>query len=448
MKKICALVLSVLMAATLFFGCGAPASAATSAAASGTASAADPTASSEPVTVQVLCGFASEDPHGQYVYQYAEEFTKAHPNITVEVQAISTNDIYTKLAAMATTPQDIPTLFYTSGDSAAMLYDLGLLEDLNHWMDESVRGSFANGAYEATLIDDKMTFYPVDVQPQAVIYRQDRFEEAGLSEPTTWDEFTAAAKALTADSNKDGQVDQWGFSMVGSNNSSGQSRFMSYLWSNGFELVYDDSGEWKTDITTDADFVKAFSRWTQMNTDGVVPTGITEVDYATSANYFAMGYTSIFLTGSNALGVAYANNPELEGKLASFPMPGDAPGTMLNAEGYAMSVHATDAQKAAAAEFLEFFTSHDSDMKFWSASGKIPATKEGQAVEYLTGTDYAGYLKQIEQGCRPLSSFPGLNGLKSALGNAYASVFSNEKTNEQAVEELVKAVEELLRDYN
>ena len=42
------------------------------------------------------------------------------------------------------------------------------------------------------------------------------------------------------------------------------------------------------------------------NVEGVVPTGITEVDYPTAANYFAMGYTSMFLTGPNALGDAYA----------------------------------------------------------------------------------------------------------------------------------------------
>ena len=52
----------------------------------------------------VLCGYAGEDPHGKYVYSYADEFMKEHPNIKVEIQAISTNDIYTKLSAMATTP--------------------------------------------------------------------------------------------------------------------------------------------------------------------------------------------------------------------------------------------------------------------------------------------------------------------------------------------------------
>lgn len=459
-KRILALLLTGILATTIFAGCNSSEPAASPAEDAGSSDAAAPAddtapaddsapaASGDEVTVTVLCGYASEDPHGQYIYQYAEEFGKANPGIKVEIQAISTNDIYTKLAAMATTPGDIPTLFFTSADQVATLYDLGLTEDLNSQLSQEVRDGFANGAYEACVLDGQMTFYPIAVQPLAIIYRKDRFEEASLSVPTTWDEFVAASKALTADTDGDGENDQWGFSMVGSNNSSGQSRFMSYLWSNGFELVYDEGGEWKTDITADAAFVDVFSKWTNMNTEGVVPTGITEVDYATSANYFAMGYTNIFLTGSNALGVAYASNPDLTGKLASFPMPGDAPGTMLNVEGYAMSKHASDEQKAAAAQFLTFFTSHDAEMKFWNASGKIPSTLEGQKVEYLAGEDYAGYLQQIEKGCRPTMAFPGIAGLKSALGDAYAAVFSGEKDNQQACEDLVKAVNELLEDYN
>lgn len=185
-----------------------------------------------------------------------------------------------------------------------------------------------------------------------------------------------------------------------------------------------------------------------MNADRIVPTGITEVDYPTSANYFAMGYTSMFLTGPNALGVTYASNPDLKGKLASFKLPGEFPGSMLGVEGYSISSYASDAEKQAAIDFLTFFTSHDNDMKFWQSSGKIPTTLEGQQVDYLAGEDYAGFLQQIEDGCRPTMTFAGVSGLKSVLGNAYASVFSEEKTNQEAVDSLIKAVDELLEDYN
>lgn len=405
-------------------------------------------AEGDQVTVTVMCGYASEDPHGQYVYQYADAFMEANPNINVEIQAISTNDIYTKLASMATSPDDLPTLFWSSGDMVPGQLDIGIVEDLNNYLDDDTKAGFAEGVLEGATFGDQLAFYPIDVQPSAVIYRKDRFEEAGLEVPTTWDEFLEAARALTVDSDGDGEVDQWGFSMVGSNNSSGQSRFMSYLWSQGNDIIREEDGEWVADVDNE-DFTADFKFWTDLYTEeGVVPTSITEVDYATAANYFAMGYTSMILSGSNAMGVAYASNPDLNGKLGSFVIPGEAPGTMLNAEGYALCNAASEEEKAAAVEFLKFFSTNDSELSFWQTSGKIPATIEGQSAEYISGDDYKGYLDTIAAGTVPTMNFAGINGVKTALGDAYSGVFAGEATAEEAVADLAEEMEMLLEDYN
>ena len=121
---------------------------------------------------------------------------------------------------------------------------------------------------------------------------------------------------------------------------------------------------------------------------------------------------------------------------------------MLNAEGYALCSKATESEKAAAVDYLKFFTSNDSDLMFWQSSGKIPATIEGQKAEYITGDDYAGYLDTIASGCIPTVNFAGLSGLKTILGDGYSSVFSGEKTNEQAVENMKTELDTLLDDYN
>ena len=446
-KKILAAALATIFTVASLTGCGASADENTTAIGASSEAATAATTDTDSigdVKLTVLCGYAGEDPHGQYVYSYAEEYMKEHPNVKIEIQAISTNDIYTKLSAMATTPDDLPQIFFTSADAVATLHDLGLTRDLTGLISDDLAGEFANGVLDSCKLDDEIVYFPVALQPQAIIYRKDRFEEAGLTIPTTWDEFIDCAKALTKDSDGDGEVDQWGFGMVGSNNSSGQSRFMSYLWSNGVDCVTGEDGDFSTDLKADnKTFTDAFAKWTQMNNDGIVPIGITEVDYPTAANYFAM-----FMTGSNALGVAYANNPDLKGKLGSFKLPGDYPGTMLGTEGYAVSAYATDEEAAAAIDYLRFFVEHDDQMMFWQSSGKIPATVEGQKADYITGDDYAGYLQQIADGCRPTVSFAGISGLKSALGDAYAAVFSKEKTNDQAVADLEKAVAELMEDYN
>ena len=400
------------------------------------------------ISIIMMDSYAAEDPHGQYVYEYAEKFMEEHPNVTIEIQAVASNDIYTRLAAMATSPDELPTMFFTSADQIPTLYDLGLTEDLNNYMTDEDKALWTDGVIESGTINGDLTYIPVSLQPTDIIYRIDRFEEAGLEIPTTWDEFIECAKALTKDTDGDGVIDQWGFGMVGSNDSSGQSRFMSYLWSNGYECAYEEDGEWKTDIAATPEFIDVFSKWTSMNADGLVPIGITEVNYSTAANYFAMGYTSMFLTGPNALGVAYSSNPDLRGKLGSFKIPGEYSGTMLGAEGYAISSYASDAEKQAAYEFIKFFATADTEYKFWQSSGKIPAVKAGQSVEFITGEDYEGFLQQIADGCRPTLTFPGIAGLKGALGDAYSAVFSGEMTNEQAVDSLVADLAELMEDYN
>lgn len=400
------------------------------------------------VKVSVWCAYAGEDPYGKYSYQYAEAFMAANPNITVEVTTVSSNDIYTKLAAMATNPQDIPTLFYTSVDQAPSLVDIGLVEDVSKYLSAEELAGFGTGVVDACYMQDIMAFYPIDLQPLAVLYRIDRFADAGLTPPTTWEEFLATSIALTKDNDGNGVNDEWGFSMVGSNNSSGQSRFMSYLWSNGLQIVYKEDGEWKTDMDSE-EFLKAFAFWTDMNNvHNVVPVGITEITYPTAANYFAMGHTSMMVSGGNAMGVTYSAAPELKGKVGTFPMPGEFPGSMMNTEGYALSSNATEEEKAAAIAYAKFYASNDADMRFWQESGKLPATAEGLASEYLQGFDYAGFLQTIANGCRPVSDFPGTGALKALLGDAYSAVFSGEKTNEQAVETLISEMEELLEDFN
>ncbi len=459
-KKIPAIMFSVALMAQALTGCGGAADE-TTPAPTDTAPAKAESAQEEKsapesagssagdVSLTVLCGYAGEDPHGKYVYQYADAYMEEHPNVKIEVQAISTNDIYTKLSAMATTPDDLPEVFFTSADAVATLHDLGLTQDLSGLLPDELKAEFANGVIDSCMLGDEISYFPIALQPQAIIYRKDRFDEAGLSIPKTWDEFAECAKALTKDTDGDGQNDEWGFGMVGSNNSSGQSRFMSYLWANGIDCVKEDGGQWVSDLTADNETLKtAFARWTDMNAEGIVPIGITEVDYPTAANYFAMGYTNMFMTGSNALGVAYSNNPDLKGKLGSFKLPGDYPGTMLGTEGYAVSSYADDGEKAAAVDFLRFFVENDKDMGFWQSSGKIPATTEGQKAEYITGDDYAGYLAQIADGCRPTVAFAGVSGLKSALGDAYASVFSGEQSNDAAIQKLESVVSELMEDYN
>ena len=392
----------------------------------------------EPVTVTVMSAFAPENPHGPVELAYAKAYADANSHITMDVQAIASGDIYTKIVTLASS-NDMPTLFYGNGTIIATYDDMDIMQDITPYLSPGFVDGFVSGVMEQGTVSGKLALFACSLQPLAMLYRIDRFEEKGLSIPTTWDEFLECAIALT-----DPDEEQWGFSMVGIN-PGGVGRFKSYLWSNGLELIYHDGNAWVTDVGT-PEFMKAFSFWTDLNNVyHVVPDGITDVAYVTAANYFAMEYTSMILSGGNALGLVYDQNPALKGKVGTFVIPGGHPGTTLTAEGYILSKDISDAEAKAAVGYLEWFVTNDKTMEFWRLSGKLPSTTVGLEADYLKEPDFAGFFDALKS-LRSIDRFVAMPAFDSRLGDAYSQVFSNEMTNEQAVAALIIQVNEILEE--
>lgn len=93
---------------------------------------------------------------------------------------------------------------------------------------------------------------PWIAQPVVVYYNRGLFDAAGLDYPQddwTWDDFTETARALTLDTDSDGNVDQWGFT----NNSWPPPTI--FIWQAGGELI---SPDFTTAPIDSPEFVRGF----------------------------------------------------------------------------------------------------------------------------------------------------------------------------------------------
>jgi multiple sugar transport system substrate-binding protein len=93
---------------------------------------------------------------------------------------------------------------------------------------------------------------PWIAQPVVVYYNRALFEAAGVEEPQegwTWDDFVEKAKALTIDTDGDGNVDQWGFT-----NNSWPPPYI-FIWQAGGELISED---FTTSPIDTPEFVRGF----------------------------------------------------------------------------------------------------------------------------------------------------------------------------------------------
>jgi multiple sugar transport system substrate-binding protein len=93
-----------------------------------------------------------------------------------------------------------PDLFIISPGDFLRYYNGGVLLDLTPHMEQAARDDFLPSVIANRMVDGKIYGLPYEVEPMAMYYSVDAFNEVGLTEkdiPKTWDDLLATAKKLT-----------------------------------------------------------------------------------------------------------------------------------------------------------------------------------------------------------------------------------------------------------
>jgi ABC-type glycerol-3-phosphate transport system substrate-binding protein len=165
----------------------------------------------------------------------ATAYAKDHPDTKVTVRAVPFGDLLTTLRASGGGAGGATI----AGIYNAWLPDLAkdkLLAPIPDEMATEVKADWPAGIVGASSTGGVLYGFPNEIDLYALNYNTKLFEAAGIKEPPkTWDEFTAAAKALT-----DKSKGQQGFGMINSWTAGVIHPFASLLASNGGELVGPD----------------------------------------------------------------------------------------------------------------------------------------------------------------------------------------------------------------
>ena len=93
-----------------------------------------------------------------------------------------------------------PDLFIISPGDFLRYYNGGVLLDLTPFMEQAAQDDFFPGVIRSRMVNGKIYGLPYEVEPMAMYYSVDAFNEVGLTEkdiPTTWEELLSVAKKLT-----------------------------------------------------------------------------------------------------------------------------------------------------------------------------------------------------------------------------------------------------------
>jgi len=243
--------------------------------------------------------------------QFIDTFEAANPGITVKFEtyeATNYNTILSTALAGGTGPDLMMVRAYGGMEA---LSSAGYLAALSADSVPALAG-FAPAAVAAETQRSDQTIYavPFASQTQFVIYNKAIFDEHGLEEPQTWDEFVALSQML-----KDmGVIPFANGTATAWQNETIVGALVSSIMGKGF---YDDLIAEKTDFN-DPRYIEALTKLKELS--AFFPDGFIGLDYASAQQLFTSGMAAMFAGGSYEIANFRKMNPDIE--LGVFAAPG------------------------------------------------------------------------------------------------------------------------------
>ncbi|HEX6785796.1 MAG TPA: extracellular solute-binding protein [Acidimicrobiales bacterium] len=322
-----------------------------------------------------------EDTKQELVDYAIAEFKKQHPEADVKFERQQWTGIVEKLTT-ALSSSDSPDVVELGNTQAQAFEAAGALADLSAQKAELGGDDLLQSLVEAGTYDGKFYGVPYYAGARIVVYRTDLFEKAGLSVPTTLDEFIAAGVKLKQDN-------------AATPNFSGiyfPGKYwyaaLPFIWQEGGDIAVQEDGTWKGTLASPAsvkglDMVKKIMD----EASGAPKDGDESKDYVAFCN----GEVGMLMGPGWKLGQILNEKdgcPAMADKVGAFALPGTAAGTTAPAflGGSNLAISAKSEHQDLALDLLKIMSGKGYQTQFAQA-GTIPALKS--LLGQVSGDDAA-----------------------------------------------------------
>lgn len=366
----------------------------------------------------------------------------------VNFELYAPSDAYSQKVRAAAHGDNLPDIFGVLGEKRdfASFIKAGHILNLLPYMDEKQglwRNQFFNKALAVNEFIEGNSYgvtagiygVPIDIMAIEMVYNKDLFKELGLNSeqpPLTFEDFLEIGKKIKA-KNIQGLVSGWG------------EVWMIDCLANDY--AFNIMGKDKVLATiqgkipyTDADWIKVFSLFKQMQDSGILADGVVTMINKTAEQLFATGKAVFAFNGSWCVNVYKGMNPNLNYAVMLPPKASnDYPMSIWGGAGSSFMVCAHSKNKQGTVDFLKWLTDKDQQAYLAEATSNLPANKECLSEIPAILTQFAD---DIELATHPnvwgISEFPAVI---EAFDKGIQTIILGEKTPEQVAQEVQKIKE-------
>lgn len=323
-----------------------------------------PGSSGARIELEFWNGFTGPD--GRVMLELVRQFNEANPDVHVSMQRIAWATYYNKVMVSALGGRG-PQVFVMQSWAMPRMERAGFVDSIDDRFDDAFFADFDPRLMERVKFGDRRLGVPLDVWPQGLYCNGDLMKSVGLVNadgsargPANLDEFLSACRALKKDTDNNGTIDQWGFSLSN----------WGYLF---FSLVpqfegtfFDASGNIKLDTPGNVAALQFMVDLLQKHQ--LIPS--PEAGVAGWVGFrqqkVAMVVEGVYMIGDlkRLTGHPYFGAP--------MPQVGPKPGTWIDSHVLCIRNDIPPEERDAAARFIRFISDHS---LAWADAGQVPARK-------------------------------------------------------------------------
>ncbi|HEX5090774.1 MAG TPA: extracellular solute-binding protein, partial [Nocardioides sp.] len=161
------------------------------------------------------------------------------PGSTLTIEEQQWEGLVERLTTSLSSESETPDVVEIGNTQAPTFTSAGAFSDLTDELDDLGGDDLLPGFVEGATVDGKTYAVPYYAGSKYIFYRKDLFEKAGLSVPTTMDEFVQDAIALKEANREPANFS--GFWFPGQDWRNG----VAFVWDAGGDLAVEDGGEWQ-----------------------------------------------------------------------------------------------------------------------------------------------------------------------------------------------------------
>lgn len=269
-----------------------------------------------------------------------------------------------------------------------------------------------------------------------LVYRTDILEAEGLEVPQTVEDFVAAAKALTKDTNGDGAIDQYGITMQLARGVGIHAEWANQFFSLG-GWYYDD--EWNATVNDEAG-VQALRNLIDLY-QNAAPEGATGYNFDEQAELMRQGRAAMMVTYSWML--ASLNNPDqsqVAGNVAMAVMPG---GHGVQG-GWGWAIPRSAPNPDAAWQFINWVESFEIAKERALMGGQPTRVDVFEDPEVLEKYPYFDVIADMIATAKPVPIFGGAAQMVDILALQLSEAVAAGKDPQQALDEAAAAMNDLV----